>query len=261
MPVTNTVPRLGQRLGAAALGCAFAIIAPIALAEESAHWSYQGKTGPLHWGEMEHEFAICATGPYQSPINIKTASAKKADLEPITFDYKPSALKIINNGHSIQINYDAGSSITVGPKRYQLVQFHFHRPSEEKIDGKAFDMVVHLVHQDGDGKLAVVAVLVRNGDTNPLIETLWKHLPNEKGVEQVVGDTQIDATALLPPNKAYFKFTGSLTTPPCSEDVTWFVLRNPVQFSGQEIARFAKVYPMNARPVQPLNGRLVQVSP
>jgi carbonic anhydrase len=122
-------------------------------------------------------------------------------------------------------------------------------------------MVVHLVHRDSEGKLAVVAVLVRNGHANPLVETLWSHLPNDKGAEQVVQATQIDAAALLPRDRTYYTFAGSLTTPPCSENVTWFVLRNPVEFSGQEIARFAKLYPMNARPVQPLNGRVVETSP
>jgi carbonic anhydrase len=244
------------------LGFAFAALTGTALAESpAAHWSYHGSTGPTRWGNLEHEFTTCALGKYQSPIDIKASSVKKADLAPIKFDYKPSALKIIDNGHTIQVNYDPGSTITVGTRQYQLVQFHFHRPSEEKLDGKAFDMVVHLVHRDSDGKLAVVAVLVRNGHANPLIETLWSHLPSDKGAEQVIQATQIDAAALLPSDRTYYTFAGSLTTPPCSENVTWFVLRNPVEFSGQEIARFAKLYPMNARPVQPLNGRVVETSP
>lgn len=255
------IERIGQRLSATVLACALAAISAAALAEEPAHWSYHGNTGPSHWGELEHEFATCALGKYQAPINIERASVRKAELGPIKFDYQPSSLKIIDNGHSIQVNYDAGSSITFGGRQYQLVQFHFHHPSEEKIDGKAFDMVIHLVHQDSEGKLAVIAVLVREGHANPLIETLWKHLPKERGIEQTVGDTRIDATALLPPGREYYRFMGSLTTPPCSEDVTWLVLRNPVQFSGQEVARFAKIFPMNARPVQPLNGRLVETTP
>jgi carbonic anhydrase len=261
MPFANIAGSIGQPTGAAALGCALAVMAATALAEEPAHWSYRGNAGPSHWGALEHEFESCSLGKHQSPIDIKHAAVKKANLDAIKFEYKPSALKIIDNGHTVQVNYDTGSTITVGAKQYELVQFHFHRPSEEKIDGKAADMVVHLVHKNSDGKLAVVAVLVHSGHANPLIETLWKHLPTEKGKEQVVADTQIDAAALLPANRAYYTFTGSLTTPPCSEDVTWFVLRNPTQFSHQEVARFAKIYPMNARPVQPLNGRLVQTSP
>ena len=256
------VERIGARLGAAALGCALVSFTSFAAAEEPGHhWSYHGNTGPTHWGALEHEFSTCGLGKHQSPIDIKSVAVKKAALGGIKFDYKPSTLKIINNGHTIQINYDPGSTITVGGKQYELVQFHFHRPSEEKIDGKSFDMVAHLVHKDSSGNLAVVAVLVRSGQSNSLIATLWSHLPQEKGVEQLVANTQIDAARLLPSDRAYYTFTGSLTTPPCSEDVTWFVLRDPMQFSKQEVARFAKLYPMNARPVQPLNGRLVETSP
>jgi carbonic anhydrase len=251
---------IAQRLGAAALAYMLVAVATAALAEEHGHWSYRGGTGPSHWGALEQEFGTCSLGKYQSPIDIKSSSVEKMDLDAIKFDYKPSALRIINTGHSIQVNYDEGSNITVGAKQYQLVQFHFHRPSEEKIDGKAFDMVVHLVHKGSDGKLAVVAVLVHSGHANPLVATLWSHLPKDVGKEHVVEGTQIDAAKLLPSNKAYYTFTGSLTTPPCSEEVTWFVLRNPVQFSGQEVARFAKIYPMNARPVQPLNGRKIEAS-
>ena len=176
-PFKSIAGSIDRRLGAAALGCALAVMVATALAEEPAHWSYKGKTAPSHWGDLEHEFATCSVGKHQSPIDIKPAAVKKADLGAIKFDYKPSTLKMIDNGHTIQINYEAGSTITVGAKQYELVQFHFHRPSEEKIDGKAFDMVVHLVHKNSEGKLAVVAVLVRSGQANPLIETLWSHLP------------------------------------------------------------------------------------
>jgi len=239
----------------------FGAVNAVSAAEGAAHWSYEGATGPSKWGTLEHEFATCKLGKHQSPIDIEEQGAKKADLTPIKFDYKPSVLKIIDNGHTIQVNYAPGSTITVGGKTYELVQFHFHRPSEEKINGKSFDMVAHLVHKNSEGKLAVVAVLVKDGAANPLIETLWNNLPKNKGTERTVNATRIDASTLLPADKAYYTFTGSLTTPPCSEDVTWFVLRNPVELSGREIGRFAKIYPMNARPVQPLNGRVVEASP
>jgi carbonic anhydrase len=239
----------------------FGAVGPVLAAEGAAHWSYQGATGPTKWGTMEHEFATCKLGKYQSPIDIEEQGVKKADLAPIRFDYKPSVLKIIDNGHTVQVNYAPGSTITVGGKTYELVQFHFHRPSEEKINGKAFDMVAHLVHKNSEGKLAVVAVLVKNGSANPLIDTLWKNLPAAKGKERVAEGTHIDASELLPADKAYYTFTGSLTTPPCSEEVTWYVLKSPVELSTKEIQRFAKLYPMNARPVQPLNGRVVEASP
>ena len=167
-------------------------------------------------------------------------------------------MRIIDNGHTIQVNYDPGSSISVGGKQYALVQFHFHKPSEERINGKAYDMVAHLVHKDRDGNLGVVAVLMRKGEDHPFIKTLWDHLPKEKEKESVAGAVKINVGELLPENKAYYTFAGSLTTPPCTEGVRWFVLKSAAQVSAAEIARFARVYPMNARPVQPLNGRVIQ---
>lgn len=225
------------------------------------HWSYGGSTGPAKWGSLEKDFATCGLGKHQSPIDIRESAVKKADLPPITFDYKPSPLKIIDNGHSIQVNYAPGSFIGVGGQRYELVQFHFHKPSEEKVNGKSYDMVAHLVHRDSAGKLAVVAVLLEKGGDNPLIKTLWQHLPKEKERETSVDAVNINVADLLPKNTtAYYAFTGSLTTPPCSEDVSWYVLKNPAPISADEIARFGKLYSMNARPVQPLNGREVRAS-
>jgi len=232
---------------------------PVA-AQESPHWSYTGPTGPAKWGTLEKEYSSCALGKIQSPIDIRDGVAKKMGLPPIDFEYKPSTLKIIDNGHTIQINYAPGSFISVGGKQYELVQFHFHKPSEEKINGKSYDMVAHLVHKDTDGKLAVVAVLLAKGRADPLIKTLWDNLPKEKETETVVDAVKVNAADLLPKNKGYYTYTGSLTTPPCSEGVTWFVLKSPTSISAGEIARFAKSYPMNARPVQPLDGREIRAS-
>ncbi|HVS25601.1 MAG TPA: carbonic anhydrase family protein [Gammaproteobacteria bacterium] len=223
------------------------------------HWSYTGHTGPAYWGTLEQDYQTCALGRTQSPIDIRDAGVHKSDLPAIEFHYQPSKLKIIDNGHTVQVNYAPGSSISVGGKRYELQQFHFHKPSEEKLDGKSYDMVAHLVHKDADGKLAVVAVLLAKADAgNPLIKTLWDNLPSKKEVESAVDAVTIDATDLLPTNRSYYTFSGSLTTPPCSEGVTWFVLRSPTAISGDEVARFAKSYPLNARPAQPLNGREVK---
>jgi len=147
-------------------------------------------------------------------------------------------------------------------KRYELVQFHFHKPSEEKINGKSAEMAAHLVHKNADGNLAVVAVLLKTGQSNKLMETLWKNLPREKEKETEVQGVQVNATDLLPAKRAsYYTFTGSLTTPPCSEGVTWFVLKNPTPISKTEVVRFAQLYPMNARPTQPLNGRDIRTTP
>ncbi|HTT03140.1 MAG TPA: carbonic anhydrase family protein [Steroidobacteraceae bacterium] len=233
----------------------------LAFADESgAHWSYSGATGPEHWGTLEKDYSSCALGKTESPIDIPDDVATKADLPAIHFDYKSSTLRIIDNGHTIQINYAPGSFIEVGGQRYQLVQFHFHRPSEEEINGKRYDMVAHLVHRNSNGQTAVVAVLLTHGAANPLIKTLWEHLPQEKNHEVAVDAVNIDAAALLPRDKGYYTFAGSLTTPPCTEGVTWFVLRTPTPMSAEQLARFAAVYPMNARPVQALNHRQIKAS-
>ena len=243
---------------------AIAMIAiPFAAASEKSaaghhDWSYEGEHGPAHWGDVKTDYAVCKTGKNQSPIDI--TSAVKADLPPIQFAYKPALLKIINNGHSIQVSYPEGSFITIGGKQYQLVQFHFHHPSEEKIKGKSFDMVAHLVHKNAEGNLAVVAVLMKKGQANAMMKTLWGHLPKEEGKEEVSTDVMIDPSALLPAQQGYYTFTGSLTTPPCSEGVMWLVLKTPVEISDDQINQFAHYYKHNARPVQPLSGRVVSES-
>ena len=224
------------------------------------HWTYAGETGPTHWAKMEKEFQSCGLGKHQSPIDIHTKQAKAADLPAIKFDYQPSPLKIIDNGHTVQVNYAPGSSIDVGGSKYELVQFHFHKPSEERLDGKSYDMVAHLVHKDAAGKLAVVAVPLKKGSENPLIETLWKNLPKEKEREQEAAGVTINVADLLPAKRGYYAFEGSLTTPPCSEGVRWMVLKDSSPISAGELAAFGKLYPMNARPVQPLNGREVMSS-
>jgi len=231
-------------------------LASAANAAESAHWAYKGHGGPAEWGTMDTAFASCQLGKLQSPIDIR--GAKPAKLPPIKFNYQPSPLSIIDNGHTIQVNYAPGSFIVVGGVRWELVQFHFHHPSEEKIDGKAHEMVAHLVHKNSEGKLGVVAVLIDKGGASELVQTLWKNIPHEKGKEVAVASTSIDVTKLLPENRDYYTFQGSLTTPPCSEGVTWFVLKAPVKIADNEVAAFAKIYPLNARPVQPLNGRAIQ---
>jgi carbonic anhydrase len=218
-------------------------------------WTYEGAEGPKRWGDLKPGFATCKLEHKQSPIDIR--DPKKTSLPPIQFDYKASPLKIINNGHTIQVNYAPGSFIAVGDKRYELRQFHFHHPSEEHIDGKAYDMVIHLVHADPDGHLAVVAVLLHKGSANPVIQKLWENLPQAEGKEQAVSGVEVNAAALLPEPLGYYTFEGSLTTPPCTEQVTWFVLKTPLDLSAQQVAAFAKLYPHNARPTQPLNGRVV----
>ena len=251
--------RLWNAVQSVALACAASLLSVCACAEEGHHeWDYGAEHGPKHWGEVKADFAACGTGKAQSPVDIRNAVPGK--LDPIKFDYHPSPLHVIDNGHTVQVNYAPGSSITVGDQRYELVQFHFHKPSEEKINGKAFPMEAHLVHKRSDGALAVVAVLLKQGGANGVIGTVWKNLPEEKEKEKAVDKVSVNAAGLLPKNHAYYTFAGSLTTPPCSEGVTWFVLVHQTDVSDGQIGRFGKLYNGNARPVQALNGRVIRVS-
>ena len=229
-----------------------------AAAGTSPHWTYGPHEGPAEWGALSPEFATCGLGKHQSPIDIR--DAKAADLPEIGFHYQQAPLAVIDNGHTIQVNYAPGSWIELGGVRYELVQFHFHKPSEEKIDGKQHAMVAHLVHKNADGKLAVVAVLLDGGGANAMIDSIWKNLPKEKQKEVVVSNVTVDAGTLLPANHGYYTFQGSLTTPPCSEDVTWLVLKTPLKITSSEITRFGAIYPMNARPTQAQNDRLIQMT-
>ncbi len=228
-----------------------------AAAHHAAHWDYTGNGGPETWGRMKPEFSKCSTGTRQSPIDIREGI--RVELDPVRFDYKPSGFRVIDNGHTVQVNVAAGNSIEVMGRRYELLQFHFHRPSEERIDGKQFDMVVHLVHKDLDGRLAVVAVLLERGAAQPLIQSVWNNLPLEKN-DEVAARTPLNLDDLLPPQRQYFTYMGSLTTPPCSEGVLWMVMKQPVTVSADQIGIFARLYPMNARPIQSASGRLIKES-
>ncbi len=225
-------------------------------ADPSTHWSYSGDTGPTHWGDLNPGYILCSTGKAQSPIDI--TQSEKAKLPEIQFHYQDVQLSVINNGHTIQVNYPAGSYIVVGDKRYELVQFHFHHQSETAINGKHAPMELHLVHKDSDGKLAVVAVLLKEGKASDAVATVWKSIPSEVGQEYSPTGVRINAKDLLPTKHTYYTFAGSLTTPPCSEGVTWMVLSNESTVSKEQVEAFAKLYPDNARPVQPLNGRVVK---
>jgi len=219
------------------------------------HWAYEGDGAPANWAKLKPEYALCATGQRQSPIDIREGI--RVDLEPIKFDYKTSYFRIIDNGHTVQVNVGEGSTMTVMGRTYQLQQFHFHRPSEERVNGKAYDMVAHLVHRDDEGKLAVVSVLLEKGAENPLIQTLWNNMPLEVN-QDVAPAVAIDLNALLPENRAYYTYMGSLTTPPCTEDVLWMVFKQPMPVSADQVAIFSRLYRNNARPVQPSNNRLVK---
>jgi carbonic anhydrase len=251
--MNNTLARILAVVAAAALASA----AAVGRAAEAGNWSYAGATGPAKWAALSKEFKSCKAGEEskQSPIDIPDAKARKGDLPGLLFNYKAVPLKIVDNGHTIEVIYPAGSFVSIDGKHYELLQFHFHKPAEEKIDGKGHDMDAHLVHKGPDGKLMVIAILFDAGKENKTIKTLWDRLPKEKDKEVTVDAVKIDAVDLLPNDKGYYTYAGSLTTPPCSEQVTWYVLKTPVQMSADQIARFGRIYPTNARPIQPFNDR------
>lgn len=226
-----------------------------ALQHANIHWGYDGLGGPDNWASLDAKNKLCATGDRQSPIDIRDGI--KVDLEPIKFNYRPSTFRIVDNGHTVQVEV-GDSSITLTGKTYELIQFHFHRPSEEKVNGQRFDMVAHLVHKAEDGQLAVVAVLLEQGTENPFIQTLWNNLPLEKNTPVAPPSALIDPATLLPASRSYYTYMGSLTTPPCSEGVLWLVMQKPVQVSNEQIAIFSRLYRNNARPTQPLKGRLIK---
>jgi carbonic anhydrase len=221
------------------------------------HWSYSGENGPSHWSGLDTRYAACATGKYQSPIDIRTDALRMRALPSLVFDYRPTSLHIVDNGHTIQVDVDTGSYLRIGTNSYQLKQFHFHHPGEERVDGQAPEMTAHLVHRDSEGKLAVVAVPLYSGGPNSLIGTLWRHLPKQHGQKVDDSRVRINPAGLLPADRSYYTYTGSLTSPPCSEGVRWFVLKSASALSLAEIGLFATRYPNNARPIQRLNGRLV----
>lgn len=219
------------------------------------HWSYTGgDTGPESWGKLKPEFATCSAGKEQSPININKALS--ANLQKIEFSYKDSPLEVVNNGHTIQANYQAGSTITVNGKTFELAQFHFHAPSEHTVEGKAYPMEAHFVHKNAQGELAVVGVFLEKGETNAALTPVWNNMPKEANHNAKL-EQAFNAKNLLPQEAAYYHYKGSLTTPPCAESVDWYVLKNPVKMSDEQVKAFNSVIKANARPVQPSNRRFI----
>lgn len=227
----------------------------IAIAGDGAHWGYSGHAGPEHWGEINPAFSACKTGTVQTPIDV--VGSADADLPRIGFHYRPGGHDEIHNGHTIQVDYDEGSSITLDGREYTLKQFHFHTPSENHIDGKEFPMEAHLVHVDDEGHLAVIAVMFEEGPENLALSTPWAVMPMAPGRTEHLA-RKASAEALLPANRDYYRFEGSLTTPPCTEGVAWLVMKHPVSASHGQLVKFARAmgHPNN-RPIQALNARVV----
>ena len=218
--------------------------------KHAVHWGYEGAMGPDRWGD---EFPTCAKGKSQSPLNIK-GPFEKAQFG-IAPDYKPGQLKIINNGHTIQVNVPSGSKLRIDSKPFELVQFHFHRPSEELIDGKPAAMVVHFVHKNDAGRLAVLGVLLKEGNENPGIKTLWANAPLKEGPMVEPEGVLFNPANLLPREYEFYSYEGSLTTPPCTEGVRFFILKAHVNIAKEQVEQFP--FKRNARPVQPQNGRAI----
>jgi carbonic anhydrase len=238
LQVINVTPGLGKT-------------APALLWSSHAHWSYEGEEGPSTWGELDTAYAACVDGTSQSPIDLTGAAAE--DLANIAFYYQPTKLHLENNGHTIQVNYATGSYIVVDEIRYDLKQFHFHSPSENAIDGKSFPLEMHLVHRNAANQLAVVAVFLDEGADNTVLQAVWDHLSTQIGSQAV--DVLVNATELLPVTQTAYRFSGSLTTPPCTEGVSWLVMTSPITVSSEQIEAFQNLYEGNNRPLQPLNGR------
>lgn len=248
------------KYGIVRLICAGALAATVAITASAAevHWSYEGEAGPEHWGDLSPDYHLCKDGKQQSPVDIAKTTEK--NLGKISFNYSDTTINAVNNGHTLQFNINAGTSyIVVAGKRYDLLQFHFHTPSEHKINGVAKDMVVHLVHKAADGTLAVIGVMMDNASTgNALMDKLITFFPEH---EQSIVDAnqKFNPKGLLPYNTAeYFNYPGSLTTPPCSEGVNWIKMKNTIKVSTATLEKFKSVFHANARPVQPLNTRKIR---
>jgi carbonic anhydrase len=229
------------------------ICAPASFAAEGAHWGYEGEHGPGRWGDLDAASKACSIGSQQSPIDIRSSIA--ARLPPLQISWPKKPDMIVNNGHTIQVNADAGNTLTVGKDKYDLLQYHFHHPSEHLIGGKNFPMEVHFVHRNGAGNLAVVGALMTAGRPNAAFGKIVAAMPAKEG--PAINRAAADPNQMLPAKRGYYQYSGSLTTPPCSEVVNWLLLREPIQVAKTDIDAFGKLFPMNARPAQKENRRFV----
>jgi carbonic anhydrase len=225
--------------------------------ENDPHWAYEGEAGPEHWAELSPKYEKCGTGTRQTPIDLASSEVVPMGLEDVEFQYATAEASVVNNGHTVQVNVAEGNAIVLDGVSYGLAQFHFHTPSEHTIDGASYPLELHLVHKDASGNLAVVGVMLEKGEKNPVLSQVWgKSLPKSEGKE-VALKSPIDLNALLPSDRAAYRYLGSLTTPPCSEGVKWIVMKSSVTMTTKQIAAFKKLFPMNARPLQPINARSI----
>ena len=238
-------------------------MATLAVAQTAAHtdapWDYEGKRGTLTWGKLDPQYAACGHGHEQSPIDIRGARLNKA-LAPIEFHYMAGPVTLVNTGHTVQVTPAPGSYIVAGGVRYDLVQFHFHHPGEEAVAGKITDMDIHLVHKSADGKFAVVAIRLTEDITTPpnaVLAALWPHLPAKVGAQEKITDP-VNPGGLLPADRGYWTYMGSLTAPPCTEGVQWFIFEQEMTLSRGQLKAFATLYKVNSRPMQDPHGRKIE---
>ncbi len=243
-----------------ALVAALFATATVVSAQSTAHWDYYGKTGPLGWGKLDPAYRACSEGKEQSPINIHGARLNKA-LQPIEFHYLSAPVELENTGNTVEVHVRPGSYIVAEGVRYELQEFHFHHPAEEAVNGKLTDMDVHFVHKSADGKLAMLAARLseERGDANAALAMLWQHLPTTAGAKDKVTDL-MNPGGLLPGDRGYWTYMGSITTPPCTEGVRWFVFEQPVSISRSQLRAFADLYKINSRPLQDPHGRRVEAN-
>ena len=239
---------------------AYAQTTPTDVIPSNTPWEYTDGRGPLVWGKLDPAFSACSKGHEQSPVNIRGAHLNKA-LQPIEFHYIAGSVTLENNGHTILALVKPGSYIVAGGTRYDLLQFHFHTPSEEAVDGKLTDMVVHLVHKSSDGKLAEIAVRFaqERGTPNAVMAMLWPHLPKAKGATETVTE-MVNPGGFLPVDRGYWTYMGSITTPPCTEGVRWFMFENELSMSLDQLRMFQTIFKMNSRPLQDLHGRRIEAN-
>lgn len=230
------------------------LLPPMAMAEDAVHWSHSGATGPEHWAELAKDFETCAIGKKQSPIDLKDAEGETE----LTLEYKAVPLSIVNTGHTVQVSGVGEGGFDLNDKEYDLVQGHFHTPSEHAVNGKKYPLEMHLVHKTAANELGVIGIMFEEGAPNPVLEAIIANAPATPG-DPVLLDVNFDADALLPENKIMYNYSGSLTTPPCSENVAWFVFENPVTASAEQIAALARIEGQNARPLQRVSGVAVTV--
>lgn len=232
------------------LVAAAALLPLAALSAHAAPWTYGGDTGVDHWHTLHEDFGICDTGVHQSPVNI--TNTIDADLPPLTLTGETEITSVENKGYTVQYNFETGSEMSLRGNTFGLAQVHFHVPAEYQVDGESFPMDAHFVHADADRNLAVIGLLFKEGDANPVLADMWSGLSDDSALEDV------DWQALLPTDRDYYYFSGSLTTPPCSEGVRWVVMKEPVEASAEQITTLrGLINEDNARPLQELNARVI----